>query len=286
MREAPSSKGGRRQPPDSNQDSGVRLSPDRVPSVDPRIKALAAPLGEWAQPYIGKIPDAALRRLNVSEEHGGYSPEARQEMLDGWEAGTFSFAKSERKRSQLVEDEEMTRDLTSRIDDYSEDKTGVSSDALTRTLLDEKTRVLSVKMPKGEAEVKQRTSLRKKENASAESTPQGRTVLLPKKLPNFPGSPSYRPEQGSRLQKERRAAFKEALPRGLPKMPENKKVVIKGEGEGPGDAFLNRYSLEVPLPSTVRKSVPPPVPEKKPESRVQRLFGFVKNFFTSDKKAA
>ncbi len=109
--------------------------------------------------------------------------------------------------------------------------------------------------------------------------------LPPLTLPHFPGSPSYKAEQ-ARLQKERRAKLKEALPRGLPKMPKKMEVAVEDDVEELSDAYLDEHMVEVvDLPSSVLEAVPPSVPKEKPRP-VQRLFGFVKNFFTSDKKAA
>lgn len=107
--------------------------------------------------------------------------------------------------------------------------------------------------------------------------------ILPARLPHFPGSSSYKAEQ-ARLEKDRRARLKEALPRGLPKMPKKQEVLVEDEGEELSDEYLKENMVEV-LPSRLLQAVPPPVPKDKPRP-VQRLFGFVKNFFTGDKKAA
>lgn len=121
---------------------------------DTYVTALAAPLGDWAKPYIGKIPEFALRRLNVPEADGGYSPDVREEMLSGWESGAFSFSSEDQQRA---EDRVITRDLATRIRDFDTEQTRTGkTKALdtgktrtfnegTRVMEDAKTRVMAKK---------------------------------------------------------------------------------------------------------------------------------------------
>ncbi len=109
--------------------------------------------------------------------------------------------------------------------------------------------------------------------------------ILPVRLPHFPGSASYKAEQ-ARLQKERRAKLKEALPRGLPRMPKKKEVLEKDGIEELDDAYLAENIREVvELPSSLLKSVPPPVPEKA-KNPIRRIFDGLKNLFSGENKAA
>lgn len=141
-------------PGSPREESGVKPVPRLEGPSDEALRRFNPPLGDWARPYVGKIPSDVLRRLSVAEEDGGYSPAAREEMLRGWERGTFSFSKQDRatqRRSRALraeEDELITQDLATRIHDF-EDVTNTRLDSVpeeevTQTMEDE-TRVFSRK---------------------------------------------------------------------------------------------------------------------------------------------